>query len=54
LHSNPQEMPAVHRFYGPAMAISGTTMAIGFSTFLANVFLTMTSSSNKEINGAPD
>jgi cbb3-type cytochrome oxidase subunit 1 len=54
LHSNPQAVPAVHRFYGPVMAISGTTMAIGFCTFLANVFLTITSSTNHEITHAPN
>lgn len=42
LHSNAQEIPDVHRWYGPAMAISGTTMAIGFCTYLANVILTVT------------
>lgn len=42
LLSNAQALPSVHRFYGPVMAISGTTMAIGFCTFLANVVLTIT------------
>ena len=42
LLSTPDDIPAVHRFYGPIMAISGTTMAIGFCTYLANVVLTMT------------
>jgi cbb3-type cytochrome oxidase subunit 1 len=43
LHSSPQDIPAVHHFYGPVMAISGTTMAVGFCTYLANVILTITS-----------
>lgn len=43
LHSNAQDIPAVHRLYGPVMAISGTTMAIGFCTYLANVILTVIS-----------
>ena len=46
LHSNAQDIPSVHQFYGPTMAISGTTMAIGFCTYLANVVLTITSSGN--------
>jgi cbb3-type cytochrome oxidase subunit 1 len=49
LHSNPQDIPSVHRFYGPIMAISGAIMAIGFCTYLANVVLTITTSSNDEI-----
>jgi cytochrome c oxidase cbb3-type subunit 1 len=49
LHSNPQDIPSVHRFYGPIMAISGTIMAIGFCTYLANVVLTIATSSNDEI-----
>lgn len=48
LHSNPQEMSYVHHFYGPVMAISGTTMAIGFCTYLANVILTITMPAEQE------
>jgi cbb3-type cytochrome oxidase subunit 1 len=48
LHSNPQEVSYVHHFYGPVMAISGTAMAIGFCTYLANVILTMTMSPRHE------
>ena len=44
LNSSPTSISSVHRFYGPVMAISGTTMAIGFCTYLANIILTMTSS----------
>jgi cbb3-type cytochrome oxidase subunit 1 len=44
LHTNPQEIASVHRFYGPVMAISGTTMLVGFCTYLANVLLTVTAS----------
>lgn len=47
LHSSPQDIPAVHRFYGPVIAISSTTMLIGFSTFLANVFLTVKAPGDK-------
>ena len=54
LNTDPKEMAAVHRFYGPFMAVSGTTMAIGFCTFLANVFLTMTRSTNQETSRTPD
>jgi cbb3-type cytochrome oxidase subunit 1 len=46
LISSPVEMSAVHRFYGPVMALSGTTMAIGFCTYLANVILTIKSSAS--------
>lgn len=45
LLSNAQNITSVHRLYGPVMAISGTTMAIGFSTFFANVVLTVSSRS---------
>lgn len=41
LHASPQDIPAVHRFYGPIMAVSGTTMAVGFCTYLANIVLTV-------------
>ena len=41
LHSGLANVSTVHRFYGPVMAVSGTTMAIGFSTFFANVVLTV-------------
>jgi len=42
LHSNPQDIPSIHHYYGPMMAISGTTMLIGFTTYLTNVLLTVT------------
>jgi cytochrome c oxidase cbb3-type subunit 1 len=42
LHSGTADISTVHRYYGPVMAVSGTTMAIGFSTFFANVVLTVT------------
>jgi cbb3-type cytochrome oxidase subunit 1 len=47
LHSSPLDIPAVHRFYGPVIAISSSIMLVGFSTFLANVLLSATSSDNK-------
>lgn len=43
-----QDIAHIHRFYGPVMAVSGTTMLIGFCTYLANVLLTVTSSSEKD------
>lgn len=46
LHSRPQDVPVVHHYYGYAVAIAGTVMAVGFCTFLANVILTITSSTN--------
>ena len=48
LLSAPQDIPSVHRFYGPIMAISGTTMAVGFCTFLANIVMTIISSPSLE------
>jgi cbb3-type cytochrome oxidase subunit 1 len=50
LPSNPQDIPAVHRFYGPVMAISGTTMAVGFCIYLVNIILTMTASPDDDAN----
>ena len=50
LHSSPQDIPSVHRFYGPVMAISGTTMAVGFCIYLANIVLTMTTSHDDDTN----
>jgi cbb3-type cytochrome oxidase subunit 1 len=47
LHSNPLDIPSVHRFYGPVIAFSSSIMLVGFSTFLANVLLTVTFSDNK-------
>lgn len=52
LHSNAQAISSVHHYYGPVMAVSGTTMAIGFCTFFANVVLTVTSASSSK-TGAP-
>jgi len=48
LLSNAQNIASVHHLYGPVMAVSGTTMAIGFSTFFANVVLTVMSASTDE------
>lgn len=44
LLSNPDGIAAVHRFYGPSIAISGTTMAVGFCIYLTNIVLTVRSS----------
>lgn len=35
------EMAAVHRYYGPAVAVSSTVMAAGFVCYLINVALTL-------------
>lgn len=40
------DIASAHRYYGPVMAVSGTTMAIGFCTYFVNVIMTMT---NKEL-----
>jgi cbb3-type cytochrome oxidase subunit 1 len=47
LHSNPQEVASVQHYYSFSVAISGTIMAVGFCTFLANVILTMVTSSTR-------
>jgi cbb3-type cytochrome oxidase subunit 1 len=49
LINSPDDRFWVHQFYGPAMAISGTTMAIGFCTYLANVVLTLKSPSRDKV-----
>lgn len=43
-----QDITHIHRFYGPVMAISGTTMLIGFCTYMANVLLTVIASNKPE------
>jgi cytochrome c oxidase cbb3-type subunit 1 len=48
LHYNAQSISTVHRFYGPVMAACGTTMAVGFCTFFANVVLTVLSSNTDQ------
>jgi cytochrome c oxidase cbb3-type subunit 1 len=48
LSSSPENIPAVHRFYGPIIALSSSIMLVGFCTFMTNVYLTVTSSSNNE------
>ena len=42
LHNHPESIPAIHHYYGPSVALSGTTMLFGFCTYLANVLLTVT------------
>ena len=41
LHSAPHEIAGAHRYYGPAVAISATVMAVGFFCYLANIGLTL-------------
>ena len=48
LHTHPEKIPAVQHYYGISVAIAGTIMAVGFSTFLANVILTMTGANKLE------
>ncbi|MDE1989438.1 MAG: cbb3-type cytochrome c oxidase subunit I [Betaproteobacteria bacterium] len=36
-------MTAVHRWYGPIVAIAGTCMAVGFMVYFSNVLLTLLS-----------
>jgi cytochrome c oxidase cbb3-type subunit 1 len=40
MHGAPQEIVGVHRYYGPAVAVSATVMAIGFFCYLINIALT--------------
>lgn len=37
--SDPEAIPAIHRFYGPVISIAATGLAIGFWIYLANVVL---------------
>ena len=39
--SNPEAIPAIHRFYGPIISIAATALAIGFWIYLANVVLSV-------------
>ncbi len=39
--SHPEEIPAVHRYYGIIISISASTMAIGFCIYLANIIMTL-------------
>jgi len=41
LHSAPNEIAGVHRYYGPVVAVSATVMAAGFFCYLLNIGLTM-------------
>jgi len=41
MHSAPEQISMVHRYYGPSVAVSGTVMAIGFFCYLVNVALTL-------------
>ena len=41
MNTDPERMAAVHRFYGPLVALSGTVMALGFSFYLINIALTL-------------
>ena len=37
----PQEIGAAHRYYGPTVAVAGTTMAVGFFCFMVNILSTV-------------
>lgn len=39
--SHPEDIPAIHRFYGPVISIAATGLAIGFWIYLANVLLSV-------------
>jgi len=39
-NTNPQAIPAIHRFYGPITAVVSTIMGIGFWIYIANIALT--------------
>jgi len=37
--TTPEDIPAIHRFYGPVISTAATALAIGFWVYLANVLL---------------
>lgn len=39
--SDPEAIPAIHRFYGPVISVAATALAIGFWIYLANVLLSV-------------
>jgi len=39
--THPEEIPAIHRFYGPVISVAATGLAIGFWVYLANVLLSV-------------
>ncbi len=39
--TDPEGLAAVHRYYGPVVAFSGTVMALGFAFYLINIALTL-------------
>ncbi len=39
--TNPEAIPAIHRFYGPVISVAATGLAIGFWIYLANVLLSL-------------
>jgi len=39
--TNPEAIPAIHRFYGPVISVTATALAIGFWVYLANVLLSV-------------
>lgn len=46
LLNDPQKMPQIHHYYGPIVAGAGIVMATGFSIYLANIILSLTSKSS--------
>ena len=41
MHTAPEQLADVHRYYGPTVALSGTIMAVGFFSYVINVALTL-------------
>jgi cytochrome c oxidase cbb3-type subunit 1 len=41
LLNHPQELPQVHRLYGPVVAGSGMAMATGFTIYMVNILLSL-------------
>lgn len=39
--TDPEAVPAVHRFYGPVISVAASVLAVGFWVYLANVWLTV-------------
>ena len=39
--ANPQDVEAIHRYYGPVIAVVSTIMGVGFWVYFTNIFLTL-------------
>jgi cytochrome c oxidase cbb3-type subunit 1 len=53
MHSAPEQIGAAHRYYGPAVAVSGTVMAAGFFCYLVNIGWTLAGAPRVDANSPP-